>query len=68
MLAQAATLVSFNPMVAGGGHTWYLKYFSPLVLYDVNFTKIQGELAEVLGCFLRRFEIYFPPSQRGKFP
>ena len=36
----------FNPMIAGAGHTWYLKYFSPLVLYDVNFTKIQGELAE----------------------
>ncbi len=36
----------FNPMLAGAGFTWYNKYFSPLVLYDVGFTKIQGELAE----------------------
>ena len=36
----------FNPMVAGAGFTWYSKYFSGLVTYDVNFQKIQGDLAE----------------------
>lgn len=36
----------FNPMTAGGGASWYNKYFSTLLLYDVNFQKMQGDLAE----------------------
>ena len=36
----------FNPMIQGAGFLWTEKYFSKLVLYDVGFTKIQGELAE----------------------
>lgn len=36
----------FNPLTAGAGFTWFEKYFSKLVLYDVNFTKIEGDLAE----------------------
>ncbi len=36
----------FNPMTAGGGFSWYQKYFSSLLLYDVNFQKLQGDLAE----------------------
>jgi peptide/nickel transport system substrate-binding protein len=36
----------FNPLDAGAGFTWYEKYFSKLMLYDVDFTAIQGELAE----------------------
>lgn len=36
----------FNPMTQGAGFLWTEKYFSKLVLYDVGFTKIQGELAE----------------------
>lgn len=35
-----------NPLQAGAGFTWFEKYFSKLMLYDVNFTAIQGELAE----------------------
>ncbi len=35
-----------NPLQAGAGFTWYEKYFSKLMLYDVNFTAVQGELAE----------------------
>jgi peptide/nickel transport system substrate-binding protein len=35
----------FNPITDGAGYTWLMEYFSPLVTYDVNFTKIQGELA-----------------------
>jgi peptide/nickel transport system substrate-binding protein len=36
----------FNPLQAGAGFTWFEKYFSKLMLYDVNFTKIDGDLAE----------------------
>lgn len=36
----------FNPMIQGAGFLWLEKYFSKLVVYDVGFTKIQGELAE----------------------
>ncbi len=36
----------FNPLTAGAGFTWLEKYFSTLVLYDVNYTKLQGELAK----------------------
>jgi peptide/nickel transport system substrate-binding protein len=35
-----------NPLTNGGGFTWYEKYFSKLMLYDVNFTAIEGDLAE----------------------
>jgi peptide/nickel transport system substrate-binding protein len=35
-----------NPLQAGAGFTWYEKYFSKLMLYDVDFTKIDGDLAE----------------------
>jgi peptide/nickel transport system substrate-binding protein len=36
----------FNPLQAGAGFTWLEKYFSTLVLYDVDYTALQGELAE----------------------
>lgn len=36
----------FNPLQAGAGFTWLEKYFSTLVLYNVELTEIQGELAE----------------------
>lgn len=36
----------FNPLQAGAGFTWFEKYFSKLMLYDVEFTQIEGELAE----------------------
>jgi peptide/nickel transport system substrate-binding protein len=36
----------FNPLQAGAGFTWFEKYFSKLMLYDIDFTKISGELAE----------------------
>jgi peptide/nickel transport system substrate-binding protein len=36
----------FNPLDAGAGFTWFEKYFSKLMLYDKDFTQIQGELAE----------------------
>ena len=36
----------FNPLQAGAGFTWLEKYFSTLVLYDVDYTAIQGELAD----------------------
>src|SRR5699024_9959562 len=36
----------FNPLQATAGFTWLEKYYSKLVLYDVDFTEIQGELAE----------------------
>jgi len=35
----------FNPLQATAGFTWLEKYFSKLVLYDVDFTEIQGDLA-----------------------
>ncbi len=35
-----------NPLQAGAGFTWYEMYFSKLMLYDVDFTAVQGELAE----------------------
>ncbi|MGH2391065.1 MAG: ABC transporter substrate-binding protein, partial [Chloroflexota bacterium] len=35
----------FNPLIDTAGFTWLQKYYSSLVLYDVNFTKIQGDLA-----------------------
>ncbi len=36
----------FNPMTGGAGFTWYEKYFSKLLVYDVQFSKLQGDLAE----------------------
>ncbi|HEU5433625.1 MAG TPA: ABC transporter substrate-binding protein, partial [Thermomicrobiales bacterium] len=36
----------FNPLTATAGFTWLEKYYSKLVLYNVDFTKIQGDLAE----------------------
>jgi peptide/nickel transport system substrate-binding protein len=36
----------FNPLQATAGFTWLELYYSKLVLYDVNFTAVQGELAE----------------------
>lgn len=36
----------FNPLTATAGLTWMELYFSKLLLYDVDFTGIQGELAE----------------------
>jgi peptide/nickel transport system substrate-binding protein len=36
----------FNPLTATAGFTWLEKYYSKLALYDVNFSAIQGELAE----------------------
>lgn len=36
----------FNPLQATAGFTWLEKYYSKLVLYDVDFTKIEGELAK----------------------
>ncbi len=36
----------FNPLQAGAGFTWLEKYFSTLVLYNVELTELQGELAE----------------------
>ena len=36
----------FNPLTAGAGFTWYEKYFSKLMLYNTDFSKIEGELAE----------------------
>ncbi len=35
----------FNPLTATAGFTWLNKYYSTLVLYDVNFKKISGDLA-----------------------
>ena len=36
----------FNPLLATAGFTWLELYYSKLVVYDVDFTAIQGELAE----------------------
>jgi peptide/nickel transport system substrate-binding protein len=36
----------FNPLLATAGMTWLQMYYSPLVLWDVNFTRLQGELAK----------------------
>jgi peptide/nickel transport system substrate-binding protein len=36
----------FNPLQATAGFTWLEKYYSKLVLYNVEMTEIQGELAE----------------------
>ncbi len=36
----------FYPPSMGAGYVWLEKYFSKLVVYDVGFTKMQGELAE----------------------
>jgi peptide/nickel transport system substrate-binding protein len=36
----------FNPLQAGAGFTWFEKYFSKLMLYNVDFSEVQGELAE----------------------
>ena len=36
----------FNPLQATAGFTWLEKYYSKLVLYNVELTEIQGELAE----------------------
>ena len=35
-----------NPLQAGAGFTWFELYFSKLMLYDVDFGAIEGELAE----------------------
>ena len=37
---------NFNPITQGAGFLWMEKYFSKLVVYDVGFIRIQGELAE----------------------
>ena len=36
----------FNPLTASAGFTWYNKYFNTLALYDVNFERISGDLAQ----------------------
>ncbi len=36
----------FNPLQATAGFTWFEKYYSKLIQYDINFTKLQGDLAE----------------------
>lgn len=36
----------FNPLQATAGFTWLEKYYSKLVLYNVDFSEMQGELAE----------------------
>jgi peptide/nickel transport system substrate-binding protein len=36
----------FNPFTAGAGFTWFEQYFSKLMLYDIDFTGIQPNLAE----------------------
>lgn len=36
----------FDPLTASAGFTWYNKYFNTLVLYDVNFERISGDLAQ----------------------
>ena len=36
----------FNPFTAGAGFTWFEQYFSKLMVYDIDFTGLQGELAE----------------------
>ena len=36
----------FNPLTLTAGYTWVNKYFSTLVLYDVGFKKISGDLAK----------------------
>jgi peptide/nickel transport system substrate-binding protein len=36
----------YNALSATAGFTWFQLYFSPLVEYDVNFQKLQGELAK----------------------
>lgn len=36
----------FNPLQATAGFTWLEKYYSKLVLYNVDFTEVHGELAE----------------------
>lgn len=35
----------FNPLTNTAGFTWLNKYYSTLVLYDMNFKKISGDLA-----------------------
>lgn len=36
----------FYPPSMGAGYVWLEKYFSKLLVYDVGYTKMQGELAE----------------------
>ncbi len=36
----------FYPPTMGAGYVWLEKYFSKLLMYDVGYTKMQGELAE----------------------
>ncbi len=36
----------YNPLAATAGFTWTQKYFMPLVLYDANFQRLQGEMAQ----------------------
>ena len=37
---------SSTRLTAGAGFTWFEKYFSKLMLYNIDFSQIQGELAE----------------------
>jgi peptide/nickel transport system substrate-binding protein len=36
----------FNPLQATAGFTWLELYYSKLMVYDINFTAIEGDLAE----------------------
>jgi peptide/nickel transport system substrate-binding protein len=36
----------FNPITQGAGFMWLEKYYSKLLVYDIKFTKMQGDLAE----------------------
>ena len=36
----------FNPLQATAGFTWLEKYYSKLIQYDIDFTQLQGDLAE----------------------
>ena len=36
----------FNPVTQGAGFMWLEKYYSKLLVYDIKFTKMQGDLAE----------------------
>ncbi|CAN5537042.1 ABC transporter substrate-binding protein [soil metagenome] len=36
----------FNPLQATAGFTWLELYYSKLMVYDINFSAIQGDLAE----------------------
>ena len=36
---------NFNPLAATGGFTWLKTYFEPLVIYNAELTKLEGDLA-----------------------